>query len=336
MAWFYKPPPGIDAASLVRDYDVFVLTKNDEHFRDQLKAAEPSVRVLQYVLSTEIEDPGGGSPQSNQIAWNAGDFAALLRDHPDWFLRNPDGGRQTKWFGSQQVSYMDPGSPGWRNWFAQRLAAWNNAHGWDGVFLDNVELSLTKRQREGLVPAAHPTDPAWQNAMVGFLSHVRSVMSAHGKTVWGNGIEWSGRPAVLDRYAGQLDGMMAESFGTDWHGRPRLGSAWEKEIGRAERLTAIGDHSLLVAQGSRNDGNAFQYAYASYLLVAGPTVSFRYAHHSAYHQRWWYDAYDRALGNPTGSRYRQGVGWRRDFEHGSVVVDPQQGTSSITFARGAG
>ncbi|MFA9566413.1 MAG: putative glycoside hydrolase [Acidimicrobiales bacterium] len=331
MAWFYKPPPGVDAAKLARDYDVFVLTKNDEHFRDQLKAADPSVSVLQYVLSTEIEDPGGGSPQSNQVAWNPGDFNGLLADHPDWFLRNPDGGRQTRWFGSQQVSYMDPASPGWQHWFAQRLLTYNNAHGWDGVFLDNVELSLTKRQREGLVPAAHPTDQAWQNAMVSFLGHIRSVLGAHGKTVWGNGIEWSGGQSVLDRYAGQLDGMMAESFGTDWHGRPRLGSAWEKEIGRAERLTAIGDHSLLVAQGSRNDTATFRYAYASYLLVAGPTVSFRYAHHSAYHQRWWYEAYDQALGRPTGARYRQGVGWRRGFEHGSVVVDPQQGTASISF-----
>ena len=331
MAWFYKPPPGVDAATLVRDFDVFVLTKNDEHFRDQLKAADPSVRVLQYVLSTEIEDPGGGSPQSNQIAWNPGEHAALVADHPDWFLRNSAGGRQTKWFGSQHVSYMDPASPGWQNWFAQRLVTYNTAHGWDGVFLDNVELSLTKRQREGLVPAAHPTDQAWQNAMVSFLGHVRSVLGARGQMVWGNAIEWNGGQAVLDRYAGQLDGMMSESFGTDWHGRPRLGSSWEKEIGRTERLSALGDHSLVVAQGGRNDSAAFRYAYASYLLVAGPTVSFRYAHHSAYHQAWWYDSYELGLGQPTGPRYRQGVGWRRDFQHGSVTVDPQQGTASISL-----
>jgi hypothetical protein len=85
-----------------------------------------------------------------------------------------------------------------------------------------------------------------------------------------------------------------------------------------------------VAQGARGDQAALRYAFASYLLVAGPTVSFRYADHAtAYAEVWWNDEFDRALGAPTGPRYWIGNAWARDFEGGRVTVDPTAGTASI-------
>lgn len=331
FAWFYKPPANASAAELASRFDVVVLTRNDEAFRDQLKAADPSLQVLQYVLANEIQDAGSAQPWRNQAAWNTGDAAALLAQHPDWFARDEAGRPLAKGIGGGRTIYtMDPAQSGWTDYLVDRVLAHNVEAGWDGVFLDNVEMSLGKRRREGRIPVAHSTDAAWQDAMVGHVAAVHRAFAAAGRPVWANVIEGGDTAAEIERLAPHLEGTMDESFGTGWDQSPRTGSSWERDLAAVEARAARGDHSLLVAQGGRNDQAALRYAFASYLLVAGPTVSFRYADHAtAYAEVWWNDEFDRALGAPTGPRYRVGNGWARDFEGGRVTVDPTAGTAAI-------
>ena len=331
FAWFYKPPANASATELAARFDVVVLTRNDEGFRDQLKAADPSLQVLQYVLANEIQDAGSGQPWRNQAAWNPGDAAALLARHPDWFARDEAGRPLTKRIdGGRTIYTMDPSRRDWTDYLVNRVLAHNVGAGWDGVFLDNVEMSLGKRRREGPIPAAHPTDAAWQDAMVGHVAAIHRAFAAAGRPVWANVIEGGDSIAEIERLAPHLEGTMDESFGTGWDGRPRTGSSWQRDLAAVEARAARGDHSLLVAQGARSDRAALRYAYASYLLVAGPTVSFRYADHTtAYAEVWWSDEFDRALGEPLGARYRTVTGWARDFEGGRVTVDPVAGTAAV-------
>ncbi len=332
FAWFYKPPANASASELAERFDVVVLTRNDEAFRDQLRAADPSLRVLQYVLANEIQEAGADRPWRNQAAWNTGDAATLLAEHPEWFARDGVGRPLARSTGDGRTVYtMDPSQAGWTDYLIQRVLTHNVDAGWDGVFLDNVEMSLSKRRREGQLPAAHPTDGAWQDAMVGHVAAIHRAFAAAGRPVWANVIEGGESAAEIDRLAPHLEGTMDESFGTGWDGRPRTGSSWERELAAVEQRTAGGDHSLLVAQGARGDEAARRYAFASYLLVAGPTVSFRYADHTtAYADVWWSDDFDRALGEPLGPRTRIGDEWVRDFEGGRVAVDPVAATATIT------
>ncbi len=331
FAWFYKPPANASAAELAARFDVVVLTRNDEGFRDQLKAADPSLQVLQYVLANEIQDAGSAQPWRNQAAWNTGDAAALLAQHPEWFARDDAGRPLAKRIdGGRTVYTMDPSRRGWTDYLVERVLTHNVQAGWDGVFLDNVEMSLSKRQREGQIPAAHPTDAAWQDAMIGHVAAIHRAFAAAGRPVWANVIEGGDSVAEIERLAPHLEGTMDESFGTGWDGRPRTGSSWERDLAAVEARAARSDHSLLVAQGARSDRAALRYAYASYLLVAGPTVSFRYADHTtAYAEVWWSDEFDRALGEPLGPRHRTATGWARDFEGGRVTVDPVAGTATV-------
>ena len=331
FAWFYKPPANASASQLAAQFDVVVLTRNDESFRDELKAADPSLQVLQYVLASEIQDAGAAQPWRNQAAWNTGDAAALLAQHPDWFARDAAGRPLVKSIGGGRTIYtMDPAQRGWTDYLVDRVLSHNVVAGWDGVFLDNVEMSLSKRRREGQIPAAHPTDGAWQDAMVGHVAAIHAAFAAAGRPVWANVIEGGGSVAEIDRLAPHLEGTMDESFGTGWDRRPRTGSAWEQDLAAVEARRARGDHSLLVAQGTRDDQAARRYAFASYLLVAHPTVSFRYADSAtAYAEVWWSDDFDRQLGDPTGPRYREGDTWVRDFEGGRVTVDPVSGIATI-------
>ncbi len=331
FAWFYKPPANASAAELAARFDVVVLTRNDEAFRDQLKAANPSLQVLQYVLANEIQDAGTAQPWRNQVAWNTGDAATLLARHPEWFARDGAGRPLVRTIDEGRTIYtMDPSHRGWTDYLVERVLAYNVGAGWDGLFLDNVEMSLDKRRREGQIPAAQPTDAAWQDAMVGHVAAIHAAFRAAGRPVWANVIEGENSAAEIERLTPHLEGTMDESFGTDWDGRPRTDSSWERDLAAVEHRTARGDHSLLVAQGARDDAAARRYAFASYLLVAGPTVSFRYAdHHTAYADVWWSDEFDRALGRPLGPRSRAGGAWARDFEGGRVTVDPAAGTATI-------
>ncbi len=331
FAWFYKPPANASAAELATRYDVIVLTRNDESFRDEVKAANPSIRVLQYVLANEIQDAGTQQPWRNQVAWNTGDAASLLVDHPDWFARDDAGQPIVEDIGGgRSVHVMDPGQPGWTDFLIDRALAHNIDAGWDGLFLDNLEMSLSKRQRTGDVPAGYPTDTAWRDAFVGHVAEISRAFAAAGRPVWANVIEGGESATDIGVLAPHLEGTMDESFGTGWDGVPRTGSSWERDLAAAEARTSHGDQSLLVAQGQRADESAMRYAYASYLLVAGPTVSFRFAdHRAAYAESWWFDEFDRTLGEPLGPRYPSNGTWVRDFDGGRVTVNPSAGTASI-------
>ena len=104
---------------------------------------------------------------------------------------------------------------------------------------------------------------------------------------------------------------------------------------RVEQTQELGKHSILVAQGHEQDEERQNFAYASYLLVSDGNSSFRYTNDDNYREPWLYSNYDLELGQPLGTRYQDGDDWVRDFDNGSVRVDPvsQTATISITQSR---
>jgi hypothetical protein len=99
----------------------------------------------------------------------------------------------------------------------------------------------------------------------------------------------------------------------------------------AERTQTEGKHILLVSQGPQEDAQRQQFAYASYLLIANKLASFRYARADSYGYVWMYDNYSLQLGEPLGRRYQANGLWQRDFEKGSVRVNPRTHEASITM-----
>lgn len=332
LAWFHKPPSDGDLTPLRQHFDTFILTKNDENVRDTLKNQGIAGPFLQYLRFEAIMDPGSctAQPWRNQVADRIGDFCEISAKHADWFLVDSNGNRIVENEGGNKFYLMDPGHSGWRTFWLERARQSQEQLGWDGVFLDNVEASLAKRQRNGALPVKYPDDASYQAAVNGFLADIdNAYFSPQGRPLQANIIALKD-PSIWFSYLEHLDGAMEEGWAVDWSSGYLTSAQWEEHISRVEKTTALGKQAVLVSQGSQNDAQRQAFAYASYLLVASDTASFRYAHSSSYHQAWVYSNYSLDLGGPVGPRYQSANVWRRDFTRGFVTVDPVTHTATIT------
>ncbi|HJW91526.1 MAG TPA: putative glycoside hydrolase [Anaerolineales bacterium] len=329
LAWFYKPPSDARLATLAHTYGTFILTKNDEAERDALRDQGVKSAILQYLRFEAIMDPGSctAQPWRNQVADRIGDFCWISENHPDWFLLDQQGQRI---YGSDGFVMMDPGNPEWRAFWLERARESQENLGWFGVFLDNVEASLEKREREGQLPARYPDDASYQAAVLEFLRFLHeNYFGQNGRPLAANIIALRQEQTWFE-YLAYLDGAMEEGWGVDWSDGYLSVEAWEAHLQRAERTQAQGKYAYLVSQGDQNNESRLAFAYASYLLVADGRSAFRYANDEFYDQSWLYPLYDLELGEALGPRYQAGAGWRRDFTKATVWVDPQAHTAMFT------
>jgi hypothetical protein len=330
--WFYKPTVNNDTTPVRQYFQNIILTRNDEKFRDALKSQGVTGPFIQYVRLDAIMDPGSctAQPWRNQVADQIGDFCRISAQHPDWFLRDTSGNPIVDVEGGIRFYLMDPGHRDWRYFVLNRVRASQEQYGWDGVFLDNVEASLTKRRQRGALPARYPDDATYQNAVATFLRFLNSnYFAPQGRPLYGNIIALKD-PTVWFRYLAHLSGAMEEAFAVDWSNGYLSVSAWEEQLSRMEQTQALGKRPILVSQGARDNTTRQQFAYASYLLIANGKASFRYSNSSNYRDPWLYDNYNLNLGEPLGPRYKDGNTWRRDFTNATVRVDPVARTAAIT------
>jgi hypothetical protein len=339
IAWFYKPPTDGSAPAAVAAATTgqMILTKRDESFRDQLRAAGYGAPILQYVEAAYAHGPAGATsaggpcdatfaPWGNNVAWDTGDFCRHLHPNESWFLHNGRGERLINGYytGSHGVFYaMNPASPGWRQFYASRIAqalfgdAANPPLGYQGIFLDDVWLTrnqlLDKVYNADGVVRELGSDADYRSAVAGLIQAVRSA--AAGRPVHAN-------TDGNDHYAPLLDGTMREDFAGSWNNAYMDAAAIASVWATADRARADGKAMLLVSQGARDDLARMRFSYAAYLMAAGPGISFRYTKDSAaYREVWSYPEYALAIGTPAGARTLvAGSTWRRQFSDGVAVV----------------
>jgi hypothetical protein len=348
-AYFWRPPLDASAQEIAARKAHVTLTHGDESKRDALIEAgmdpdDISVYMLaEVVLDTrDIDDLWWW----NNAAYEVGDFEDIWNNHEDWFLLDEGGERMigtptyiSQAYGTRDWYLMDPGAAGWRDFFVGRLSNLITEHDWRHVYLDNIELSLAKRLREGngTVPGRYPTDAAWAAATRDFAEHVRRELQQRhpGVKVFANLIEIPTRDsAEWHRTMAVLDGGMEEAWGAGWTDDAFFSpSDWLDDVRRIERSQAEGKDVWVVAQGSQGQSARQNFLYASYLLANQGNAYFRYAHSRQYDEAWHFDNYRLQLGQPTGERLRDGRQWTRDFEFGSVTVDPSAHTATIEVDR---
>ena len=332
LAFFYKPPTNSNAATVAGNFNSVILTGGDENFRNSLAANGLTSTVPQYFRAEGIQNPGSctASPANNQIANRAGDFCWISQNHPDWFLLDTNGNRMRT---SPTSSYyrMDPGNEGWRNFFVTRLLETQQQKGWSGLFLDNVEASLSEIQGDGLASAKYPDHASYQAAVRGFLQYLYQNYSLpYDRPVVGNIIARQD-DATWYSYLQYMSGAMQERWSVAWSFTDYVSeNKWKSDMALAEQTQSQGKYIILVAPGNKADANRQNFAFASYLLISNGKAAFRYADDDLYTEVWLYNNYDVNLGNPLGARYQTGTSWRRDFTGGYVIVDPVNRTATIS------
>src|SRR6266498_1057015 len=328
LAWFYKPPDDTEMDLVVKKMDFFILTHKDESVRSKWKARGIASPIIQYLLFLVINDPGdcNEDPNGNQVAYKPGDFCQISKLHPDWFLLDQNGNRIST---SKNSYYMDPGNEEFRAFWLQRARELQETYGWDGIFLDNVEGSRAKMVGDNGSIAKYPDDQSYQKAVEGFLAYIRqNYFQPRNKQIYANIVSVDDDP-VWESYLQYVDGVMIESFATDWSNGYRSRDEWEQQMTLAEKALAQGKTLILVAQGHQDNAKLENFAFASYLLLANGNVFFRYTNSESYRDLWLYENYNLDLGMPQGNRYKYKGGWRRDFAKGYVTVRPQNEQAEI-------
>lgn len=318
LAWFYKPPEdGTSLSVLAQNFDTFIFTHYDEGERDELYQLDVDDPILEYLLFVQIQDPGScdARPYGNQVAYKIGDFCSLSTEHPDWFLRDGQG----ELIRRGKNIYMDPGNSAYREFWLERANELQDLYGWEGIFIDNVEASLNKFKRIGQLPAKYPDDESYQIAVEGFLVYLDE--NIQDRPVYANIIEYEDDSVWL-RYLKFLDGVMIEDFSVDYNERYYFPADWEEQLEMIVEAQEMGKSLILVSQGEMSDLERAKFSFASYLLISGGNVSFRYADSDSYEEVWLYESYFLPLGVPTSGYYEFESGWRRDFSKGYVYVNP--------------
>lgn len=325
---FYKPLN--QGVTEMLKYDSIILTRGDETTVTALRNGGFTAPIHEYVSGSAIQKTTG-TPNKNQVAWNVGDWTSISTNHPDWFLYDTAGNKCPQIIGSTYYM-MDPANTGWQQFFIDRINAWQSGggSGYSGIFMDNIEGSLVKRTQQGQTLAKYTTDTQYQNAVKSFITAVQAGIGP-GK-VLGNIVSVHGN-AWAD-YIAILDGAMSEATFVDFHDGYLTVAQWLSDI---TGLVTNGKEVILVCQSQTKDTPSSPrqtFCFGSYLLVAGPGVSFRYGYagNSQYLESWWYDNYDIAIGDPVGAYTVNNGIYSRTYTNGSVSVDPAAHTATITVS----
>jgi hypothetical protein len=177
--------------------------------------------------------------------------------------------------------------------------------GFDGLVLDNGLTSPNV-----LWPGSWSgSDSQWQASTIALYKSIKQA--AGSKIVIYNGAYF------IPGYVDALDGWMDEGF--------PFYKGWDNSIGFALDASTKGKLTLFYAQGSASDR---YFCYCSALLTDG---YFFYAPTGTK----WFDDYGIQLGTALNKAEKNADGtWQRDYQYGTVVVNPSSKTARIDLKSG--
>ena len=222
--------------------------------------------------------------------------------HTEWYLRDASGTTHSSGYPNEPL--MDLTNAGWR---AMCVQICQNAisKGFDGLVLDNGLTSPNV-----LWPGSWSgSDGQWQSSTIALYKSVKQA--AGNKIVIYNGAYF------IPGYVEALDGYMDEGF--------PFYKGWDNSIGYALDASANGKLALFYAQGSVSER---YFVYCSALLTDG---YFFYAPTGTT----WFSDYGIHLGTALSKAEKMSDGtWQRDYQYGTVVVDPSTQTAHIDLKTG--
>ena len=338
-----RPIPGIavlrygsSAALGVRHlhrYASVVLGKGEFPYVGRIKQLSPQTKVLVYDTTTQFVD--NCLPASSWMCPAITYQRALAHDarHPGdpWILKDASGKSLVSPY-HRQDHLANVGSRSYQREWVRRAAAAARRGKFDGVMIDNVTARVSD-WTHGPYPTLYPTNESWERAMRSFVRFAGPALRARGLYVLTNAFKGGPSDGSADVawwkwVARYVDGLMAEFweqspldlklFDTNpccwtgnWYGWLRLAAAAQRS----------GADFFPLQYGPSGDVRTMTYGKASFLLVwDGSGGGYVYEPQNAADP--WNPAWTASIGKPSGKRRRVGVGWRRRYTRGLVLINP--------------
>jgi hypothetical protein len=297
--------------------------------------AQPG-RALMYACGTNMP-----SDQTSALCGVSFAYAAAK----GWILK--DANQNHVHYKNQYPVLVDIGNRAYQRRFISDIDADLRTHpGVDGLFIDDVTGSLITSSSK------YRDNASYRSAMLSFIKTVGPALKAKGWYVAVNasildgaaeaftGPSWDGSQYIwwarqLARY---VDGINMEHWQQNWDGTGSVrtsGTAGNQAWNAWERLpsvvASIGKDFYAIETGALNDPGKAAYLRASFLLAwKRDQGAFFYTDDYAGKGDPWRLGATPDIGRPIGPRRRIGVGFRRSFTSGAVVVNPSP-SESQTF-----
>ena len=296
----------------------------------QIKASNPNTKVLAYENAAITEGPNSCQYDSHMSAGVSYCYADT--NHPEWFLLNSSGQRIVY---ADYPSYyaMDIGNTAYQTAWLKDIVAQDKRDGFDGVWLDDVNTH-PGHGIDGTVQKY--TDSQYGSAMVNFIAAVAPGLRSNGLLADANvGVDpWNSPQMSLATSMAPHLSLVNREFLVRWNSGALFSDAlWDSTMSFMDAFNATGTPITAICYGELSETQVMRYFRATFLLgwngKAGSAIFYRPSTSvDPWSSEWTVD-----IGSPVSARYAVGVGWRRDFAGGTVVIDPSS-TASQTFDLG--
>lgn len=301
-----------------------------------LKKLNPGILVGQYSVMNELRDIANDKAKE--------DIRKKVND-ANWWLRNQKGER-VQWsdkYNASEVNFMalaKPDAKGKRypQWLAERdyHVYHQTVPEFDFWYTDNVmHRPRVKADWDGNGVNDDPDSPpilkSWREGYVAWWNRIRDLTP--DMMIMGN----TDGDLSQTEFKGQLDAAFLEALmGKSWSIETRNG--WDAMMARYRAVKVNLKVPRIVGfnvSGDPEDYRFFRYAFTSCLLDDG-YFSFT-GKKRGYSSVPWFDEYDiklgRAISPPPVKPWKNGV-WRRDYEYGVVMVNPNSWQRAVNLEPG--
>ncbi len=364
----YNPPKAgpfkDNPAEAAKVFDTLVYTMGEERlaYALEMRKAGWQGELWMYMLQHGIRDTerqaeqkvgtpaytDKGTPWRNNFAYKGSKDIVRLRDneggHP--FLLTPDG-RIVRKDNPPDFVVADSSHPAWRKLVQERIREQSSEVGahYAGLWLDDLNIHLYLNQ-VGLTETKQYGDPkseAYFDALMSYLEFCRSEAGKVGWRFGGNlqgeyGDRWRrAANALIQQDGGNGPGVVMIEFAWIKHnGEWPSEWEWKQTFDKATHVVANGGELWLVipvngeqAASDEDERAKAYFGYVSSMLVADERTAVRIGGDYGYQGN--FDFFNEAdtLGKPEDLIKLEGDVYKRDYEHGTVWVNPKARTCGI-------
>jgi hypothetical protein len=303
-------------------YRIIVLQESMSRILPEVRASNPEARILAYQKVGGMRADGGDNP-STGVQYHEADGL-----HEDWFLHDASGERLI-YCDYPEVWAADIGVPGYQQRWLDNVRDRILRDGFDGVMMDDVNTFPGHcLGSQGTPIAEYPTDEAYGDAVVAFMQAVGPELSAAGLLVAPN-IAMNPWEDVMKAQALAIAPQgthVTREYWMRWDDSANFtGPNWESTLGFYEEVEALGVGFLALTYGPGHEGalEGQRYGRASFLLAWDGTADSAWGYQDGQVDPWT-DEWAIDPGLPLEPRRAEGVGWRRAYTGGTVLVNADQ------------